>query len=185
MEPELESALRNLLEDERRRAGGADEARKSELRYHIAKRESELASDDLLQVFNDHITELPEESRPKSELEKYRLFPEWEKGLKQEFAAWKDELDKLESKSLDGRLIYNNARERVLQALESVAQEAGLLPRTTPRWEIPARRFNGPRQLSNGLYMDCSKSKKGIARLCRQLLTQFGQDPAQFHVQLR
>ena len=132
MEPELEIVLRNLLEDERQRASGADETRKSELRYFIAERESELASDDLIQVFNDHITELPEESQPKSELEKYRLFPKWESDFKQGLAEWKNELDNLESKSLDGRLIYNNARARVLQALESVAQETGLLPRTTP-----------------------------------------------------
>ena len=58
------------------------------------------------------------------------LFPDWQDGLKQELAGWKAELDKLESKVPDGRLIYNNARERVLQALESVAQETGLLSQT-------------------------------------------------------
>ena len=37
-------------------------------------------------------------------------------------------MDELESKVLEKRLIYDNARERVLQALEVQAQEAGLLP---------------------------------------------------------
>ena len=39
MEPDLDAALRNLLEEERRRAGVADDARKSELRSLIAARE--------------------------------------------------------------------------------------------------------------------------------------------------
>ena len=140
MEPDLDAALRNLLEEERRRAGGADEERKRELRSLIAARESELASDRLLQSFKSHIAALPDETRPKSELEEYRLFPDWEDSLKHELAGWKDELDKLESKVPDGRLIYKKARERVLQALESQAQEAGLLMQTTPRREASARK---------------------------------------------
>ncbi len=69
MEPDLESALRNLLEDERLRAGGADEERKNELRSRIALRESESDSDTLLQSFKNYIAGLPEETRPKSELD--------------------------------------------------------------------------------------------------------------------
>ena len=132
MEPDLDAALRNLLEEERLRAGGADEERKRELRSRIADRESELASDSLLKSFKNHLALLPEETRPKSELEEYRLFPEWEEGLKQELVDWKGELDKLYAKVPDGRLVYNNAKDRVLQALESVAQDAGLIPRTVP-----------------------------------------------------
>ena len=139
MEPDLDAALRNLLEEERRRAGGADEERKEELHSRIADRESELASDSLLQSFKNHTAALPEEARPQSELEEYRLFPEWEDSLKQELADWKDELEKLESKVPDGRLIYNNAREHVLQALESIAREAGLSPQAPPRREAPVR----------------------------------------------
>ena len=80
------------------------------------------------------------EARPKSELEEYRLFPEWEDGLKRELAVWKGELDKLEAKVPDGRLIYNNAKERVLQALETQALEAGLLPQSVRTEERPYRR---------------------------------------------
>ena len=132
MEPDLESALRNLLEEERLRAGGADEARKSELRSLIALRESELASDTLLQSFKNYIAGLPEETRPKTKLDEYRLFPEWEEGLKQELAGWEGELVMLESKIPDGRLIHNNARDRVLQALEAQARESGLIPQSRP-----------------------------------------------------
>ena len=56
MNPELDAVLRNLLEDERRRAGDADEVRKDELRFLIADRESELADDDgLSAAFDQYI----------------------------------------------------------------------------------------------------------------------------------
>ena len=226
---------------------------------------------------------MPVEDRPKSELDEYRLFPEWEDSLNQELASWKAELEKLESKVPDGRLIYNSARERVLQVLESVAHEDGLLPQTSPRRGRPTRKqvieesspapadmsgwmsfvklsewgntdpakgasvkpmrfrepndnerlvkswpdllfqtaewlvkkglivrdncpvtvgsgkrflinskpvnskgkeFHGAKKLSNGLYIEGNISAKDAARVCEQLLTKFGQDPAQFHVQL-
>ena len=136
MEPDLDAALRNLLDEERLRAGGADEERKSELRSRIALRDLELASDTLLQSFKNYISGLPEETRPKSELDEYRLFPEWEEGLKQELAGWEGELVKLDSKIPDGRLIHNNARERVLVALEAQAREAGLIPQSRPSGRI-------------------------------------------------
>ena len=140
MDPDLVAALRNLVEEERRRAGGADEEHKRELRSLIAARESELASDSLIQSFKNHIAVLPEEGRPNSELEEYRLFPDWEDGLKRELADWKNDLGKLEAKVPDGRLIYNNARQRVLQALEAQVLQAELLPHTTPHREVRARR---------------------------------------------
>ena len=281
MEPDLDSALRNLLEEERRRVGGAGEERKGELRALISDRESELESDSLLQAFKNHIAVLPDDTRPRSELEQYRIFPEWEDGLKQELAGWKAELDKLESEAPNGRLIYNNARERVLQALDSVAQEAGLLQPAPPRREVPeskpvaemsslvpsnmsgwmslaqlgewgftksagdspvkpsrfrepqgqetsvnnwadlfftvakwlvekeilvgpfsfktmtkrylihsepshpnGRKFGWSRELPNGLFLECQWGAKDSARLSGQLLAEFGQDPAEFHVYL-
>ena len=46
-------------------------------------------------------------------------------------------------------------------------------------------KFQGAkRQLSNGLYIDRNFSAKHTARVCEQLLTALGQDPAQFHVRL-
>ena len=260
METDLDAALRHLLEEERRKAAGSDDERKDALRSIIAARESEL--------------------------QEYRLFPEMEDNLKREIAGWKGELDKLESKVPDGRLVYNNARDRVLQTLESAAQDAGLIAQTRPNrrtresggqsaaeingppatnatewmsfvqlgeWgntdpskpagvkpncfrepngnEVPIRswpdlifqtaewlirerlinrdgcpikigtrgdrylinsrpvnargtEFHGPRQLSNGLHIECNASGKDAARLCGQLLAEFGQDPAQFHVRL-
>ena len=267
MEPELDAALRSLLEDERRRAGGTDD------------------DSELEKSFEEYIANLPLLQHPQSGPEKHRMYNRWEDYRKREIAGWKDELDKLESKVPDGRLIYNNARERVLQALESVAQEDGLFPQTRPsrhsresgnppatasntptptnmngwmsfvqlgEWgnndpskgagvkptrfqeangnEMPVKswpdllfrtaewlvkkglivrdncpvtvgsgkrflinskpvnskgkEFHGAKKLSNGLYIEGNISAKDAARVCEQLLYKFGQDPAQFHVQL-
>ena len=135
MEPELDVVLRNLLEEERRRAGGADEERKAELRSMISGRKAGWDSDSLLRMFKDYIFRLPEEIRPKTELEEHRLFPKWEDGLKRELADWNRELESLESKVPDGRLIYHGVRKRVIQALEVVALETGILPRA-PRLDV-------------------------------------------------
>ncbi len=288
MEPDLEAALRHLLEEERLRAGGADEERKSELSSLISNRAPELADDDLLdKAFKQHLSTLPPEEQPQRNWpQMVQLYNGWKDARSQELAGWKDELDKLEAKVPNGRLIYNNARERVLQALESVAQDAVLIPQSRPNrnrredgnqsnveiadltttnvsgwmslvqlgeWgnidpskgadvkpkrfrepngiEVPIRswpdlifqtaewlvnkgliakdacpitigsrgnrylintspvnakgtKFHGAKKLSNGLYIECNLSGKDTARLCEQLLTEFGQDPAEFHVLL-
>ena len=132
-EPDLETVLRNLLEEERLRARGAYEERMTELRSLIAEREEALVSDHLLQSFKNHVAALPKEAGPKSELDEYRLFPEWEDGLKQELAGWGEELSKLESKAPDKRLIYNNTRERVLKALEAQATAFGVFTQPQSR----------------------------------------------------
>ena len=47
------------------------------------------------------------------------------------------------------------------------------------------QRFKNDKRLSNGLHLESNYTVKDIARLCGQLLAEFGQDPAQFHVLLR
>ena len=274
MVTELEFVLRNLLEEERRRAGGADEERKVELRSMISGRKAVWDSDSLFRMFEDYKLGLREEDRPKTKLEDHRLFPKWEDGLKKELADWSRELESLESKVPDGRLVYGSVRGRVIQALEFVAQETGVLPQAprlgafegdddplqpgfegwvsferlfrerrngvgelrlvrfrdsdgnetdvgswiglivqTAEWLIKngfisdrdgpikvgsgrrylinRRPFNAKgnplvdyKVLSNGFYLDSSLGSKDIARLCGQLLSRFGNDPAQFHAYL-
>ena len=285
MEPNLDAALRYLLEEERRRAGGADEERKTELRSLISDRESELADDDLLdRHFKQYLSTLPLEKQPKRNWpQMVQLYDDWKNGLNQELEDWKGELAKLESKVPNGRLIYNNARDRVLQALESAAQDAGLLQQTRPaphsrergnppapksstptltnvngwmtlvqlgewwntsqpkgasvkpvclrdpqgneisvnswtglffttaKWLVEeeiltepftfgtmtkrhlihfepihpdGRKFKANRQLPNGLFFESHWGPKESSRLSGQLLAEFGQDPAQFHVLL-
>ena len=124
----LETVLRSLLEEEGRKALSADEERTTELRSLIDAREDAIAGDDLLHLFKNHISALSEEARPKSELDEYRLFPEWEDGLKGELTAWNEELGRLGAKVPDRRLVYNNASERLLEALETQARELDVFP---------------------------------------------------------
>ena len=137
--PDLDAVIRLVLEGERRTASALGKEREDKLRSQISDRELELSSDSLLQMFKNCVAALPLDARPESELEEYRLFPQWEDDLKRELSDWKQELDKLEFKVPDGRLIYNNARERVLQALEAQAQEVGLVEQPTQRREPPAQ----------------------------------------------
>ena len=46
------------------------------------------------------------------------------------------------------------------------------------------RKFDSSRRLSNGLYLECNYSSVTIALLCHRLVTDFGQDPTQFQVQI-
>ena len=286
METDLDAALRNLLEEERRRAGRRGRRPQERAAFPgIAARESELASDSLLQWFKNHIATLPvKKPVRKMNWKNTGCFPSGKTASSDELAGWKDELDKLEAKVPNGRLIYNNAKERVLQSLEAQAQEAGLLPQKPPHQDAPdrtsaaesinstqedmkgwvtfsavgewgaknpnkgaeanptrfrdsqgnetsvknwadflrkisewlikegllstdkcpvsigmrnrylihfqhihssGREFHNITRLSNGLYLERHLSSKAIARICGPLMTEFGQDPTQFHVLLR
>ena len=211
MEPELEIVLRNLLEDERQRASGADNARKSKLRYHIAKRESELASDDLIQVFNDHITEV---SRKEALVDK--TFAENVSPVQSDFNEWTSfvkfsEWDNIVSvgggplKPIRFRDLHGNETpvrswiDLIRQTAEWLIQQGIIVNDDRPttvenssRYLINARPYNAsrgpfksPKKLSNGLYLESQLTVRTIARWCGQLLTKFGQYPAQFHAQLR
>ena len=71
----------------------------------------------------------------------YRLYSEWEGDMRQELAAKRDELAKLEAQPVDKQLIINNARTRLLQLFEGAARDAGLLP---PK---PVRKTPEPRRI--------------------------------------
>ena len=79
-------------------------------------------------LFENYLAILPLSERPQTGPQKYRLYNEWEAGLKQELTRWRDELAALGSQTVDGQLVFNNARERLLRLFEAEAREAGLLP---------------------------------------------------------
>ena len=82
--------LKNFLEEERRRVGGATEERKEELRFYIGTRESELSDDsENDKLFENYLATLPLSERPQTGPQKYRLHNEWEAGLRQELAGWR------------------------------------------------------------------------------------------------
>ena len=133
LSPDRDPFLKNLLEEELRRVGGAAEERKNELRSLIRTRESELADDDELEVaFEDYLARLTESERPQSRPQERRLFNKWEAARNQELAAWRDELvDLEESHPLDKQLVYSNARNRLMRLFDAEARDIGLI--TGPR----------------------------------------------------
>ena len=140
LNPDESSFLRKLLEEERRRVDGGVEERKDQLRSYISTRESELANDDKInEAFEKYIVSLPLWERPRPGRQTHLLYGKWEGGLRQELAAKKDELAKLEAQPVDKQLIVNNARTRLLQLFEGAAREAGLLPQNLIR-EMPEPR---------------------------------------------
>ena len=282
LSPDRNPYLKDLLEEERHRISGVSDERREELCHSVEQRETKLADDDeLTKAFVDYIAGLPISDKPQTDPQRHRLYNEWESGLRREQANWKGELDKLEAQQINGQLVFNNARERLLRLLEAEAREAGLLPRKqiremppqppgqehssrdsldTGEWmtfiqlaelgsrdrtktarpmrlrdphgnEIPVKNWikllegtaewlikegkltsdsppfivgnatkrclintapkhqggqdmRNPIRLSNGLFLDSMHSSKQIVWLCGPLLEEFGEDPAQFHVQL-
>ena len=137
LSPDRDPFLKNFLGEERRRVVGGAEERKDELRSLIGHRESELSDDNVLyKLFENHLTALPTVERPQTRPQESRLFSEWEGGFKQELVGWRKELATLESQSIDGQLIFNNARDQLMRLFEAEARDAGLLPRKQIR-EMP------------------------------------------------
>ena len=137
LSPDRDPFLKNFLGEERRRVVGGAEERKDELRSLIGHRESELSDDNVLyKLFENHLAALPPVGRPQTKPQESRLFSEWEGGFKQELVGWRKELATLESQSIDGQLIFNNARDQLMRLFEAEARDAGLLPRKQIR-EMP------------------------------------------------
>ena len=130
LSPDRDMFLKNFLEEERFRVVGVTDERKDELRSLIGERELELSDDNELdKLFENYVNSLPTTERPQTRPQERRLFNEWEGGFKQELSGWKEELATLESQSINGQLIFNNARDRLMRLFEVEARDAGLLPR--------------------------------------------------------
>ena len=157
LSPHRDPFLKKILEEERRRVGGADEERRRELRSYIGTRESELADDnELTKLFENHVAALAVENRPLTEPQKYRLYNEWEGDRRRRLADWKDELAKLDAQPIDGQLILNNVRDRLIQLLEAEAREAGLITKPRPQGrpsQHAVEEYHSPDSLVSGEWM--------------------------------
>ena len=178
LSPHRDPFLKNFLEEERRRVGGAAEKRKEELRFFIGVRESELADDnEMSKLFESHIVTLSAAERPQSDPQKSRLYVKWEDELRRELADWTDELARLEAQALDGQLVYDNAKDRLLRLLESEARGLGLLqqprirenPLPAPTQKATLREEQAPRLLPSALVTPQSETKN--SRLSKGHLT--------------
>ena len=101
-----------------------------------------MADDDKInEVFENYVVSLPLWERPRPGRQTHLLYGEWEGDMRQELAAKRDELTKLEAQPVHKQLIVNNARTRLLQLFEGEARDMGLLP---PK---PVRETPEPRQI--------------------------------------
>ena len=94
--------------------------------------------------------------KPQTNPQRYRLYNEWEIGLRRELANWKDELEKLEAQQVNGQLVFSNARERLLRMLETEARETGLIPRAQIREmppQPPGQEYSNRDSLDTGEWM--------------------------------
>ena len=125
----LSALLKELLETERQSVMGAANERRDELCRLIKQRETELSNEvELERLFESYLEDLPIDKRPLSNLQKWRMFGNWEITLKSELSGWKNELAELKNRPIDKRLIFNSTRNKVMYLLQCTAQAAGLLP---------------------------------------------------------
>ena len=143
--PNRDPFLKNFLEEELRRFGGASDRRKEELRLMIEVRHSQLADDnELAELFEIYLAELPDSERPQTFPQKSRLYSKWEGSIRQELAECREELSRLESFVVDGQQVFDSAKDRLMQLLEAEAQEAGLIPLRPARKEVPEESAERP-----------------------------------------
>ena len=152
LSPIRDPFLKNFLKEELRRFGSKE--RKDELRSLIGIRESKLANDnELNRLFEGHLDTLPTAERPQSKPQEHRLFNEWEDTLKRELMEWREELAELEAQRLDKRLVYDNAKDRLLRLFEAEAREAGFLPQKHVPGKPSALCFAGRESVDRGAFI--------------------------------
>ena len=123
----LAELIRELLEEERQRVDSARYERQDELRDQIDARERELSDTRALEyLFEEHLTRLPAESRPRSFPERSRAYVEWEDSLRENLAAWNRELSDLDNRPIDGAAILNSAHDKLTSILSREAEVMGL-----------------------------------------------------------
>ena len=129
LSPDRDPFLKNMLEEERLRLVGWAEGRKEELQVFVEIRESELADEEGLdRVYENYLATLSAGERPQTRSHDRRLFNGWRSSRENEIAEWKKEMETLESELVDGQLIFDNARDRLVRLRGAEARDAGLLP---------------------------------------------------------
>ena len=121
--------LKELLEAEQQSIMGAADKRRNELNQLIGQRKAELTNEvELERLFESYLEDLPVGERPTSNLQKWRMFNDWENDLKSKLVKWKKELTELENQPIDKQAIFNSARNKVMHLLRRKAHDICLLP---------------------------------------------------------
>ena len=123
----LSALLKELLERERQNVASADEMRRKDLCRNIKEGEALLEDESELHFrFESHLSDLPPDERPTSDIQKYRMFADWERTLRAELSEWRTELGALESRPIEKQAIFTSARIVVMHLLQRMAQDMGL-----------------------------------------------------------
>ena len=121
--------LKDLLEEERRCVACADDDKRDKLREFIKTRDAELSDESVLDdLFEEYLTTIPISRRPRTIVQKYRSYTQWEGNLRTDLANKRNELAELEDQPIDKSAILKSAQDRVLSLLSHEAESAGLLP---------------------------------------------------------
>ncbi|MCY4082958.1 MAG: DEAD/DEAH box helicase family protein [Caldilineaceae bacterium] len=133
--------FKELLEEEKAIATGEDEKRQLELQKAIETREMQMADETLLEsAFEAYLSSLSTDQHPQNNPQKYRMFTEWENGLRKETESLKIELARLKVKPLDKQLVFRGAEDRVMSLFRRSAQSVHLVPAGKDRVAELARR---------------------------------------------
>ena len=125
----LAAVLAELLESERQAVAGADDEKRRELRSQIARREVQMQNDaEVDELAAEHLNSLADDLKPRTQIERGRKIVEWHNDFRAELTRWKEELDALESRSVDKHVIFESARNKAAHLLSRAARAADLLP---------------------------------------------------------
>lgn len=140
----LLALFKELLESEREVIGGADDARRNELRGLIEQRNTMLNDDAKLNAcFDQCVAAMPEAERPQGTAQVSRAFRDWESRINSELAGWIDELEELES-CLDREAIFSSAHIKAMHLLRKAAKDMDLLNEQTGNEKPPNQGGSGP-----------------------------------------
>ena len=131
LDERLAMLIRELLQEERKRALAAHSDTIDRLREFITTEDGALRDDTILdRQFEAYLEVLPLKQRPGSMPQERRMFVEWEDERRKSLAASRDKLSKLEARpaEFDRPEVFANVRTRLLRVLRREAEVADPTP---------------------------------------------------------
>ena len=110
---ESEERVVELLNEERELLLATKKEEQDKLHAWIINEEKDLKDDLVLErQFEDYLAKLPIEQRPRSTVEKFRLFNKWESERRKVVSDHKNDLEKLKARPIDQSAVFNNVQAR-------------------------------------------------------------------------
>ena len=136
--------LRNMLKEERRRKQRTLDESRAKLRGCIKTLEQDFLDDSRMErSFEQYRDTLPYNQRPTNMRQEALMYVNWENKEKAKLKDRKIELADLESQAVDGQLVLDNVREKLLSLLEAEAKEMDLIGRLSTRTRTRQQESHG------------------------------------------